>query len=228
MKLYRLSQVARKLNIGKDTIVDTLSENGIYVDNNPNAKITSAQLDILAEVLAIDFVDSHEASDLTLGRNPSYSDKIKFEPQISPVKFVASNNALQSNGFKRYINLLRDILEAGLQEAHTTPPPRHDKSAIEDFAEKICKAFGSNIRISKPTDLYAEIIKWDKERQERISRFKSAIKNIVKGFWPKKQVPNFRKRIRTVVPLRIFHLFSSDDENDRAAHLNLSLSVTTI
>ena len=39
-RTMRLGQVARKLNIGKDTIIEHLAKKGFEIDHSPNAKIS--------------------------------------------------------------------------------------------------------------------------------------------------------------------------------------------
>ena len=67
MAEYRLSQVARKLNVGRNTILDFLSEKGFEVDANPNSKISQDQYDMLARKFADAANDKEEASELTIG-----------------------------------------------------------------------------------------------------------------------------------------------------------------
>ncbi|MEM6642529.1 MAG: translation initiation factor IF-2 [Bacteroidota bacterium] len=67
MAEYRLSQVARKLNVGKNTILEFLSEKGFEVDSNPNSKIPQEQYDMLARKFAESAHDKEEASELTIG-----------------------------------------------------------------------------------------------------------------------------------------------------------------
>ncbi|MEM6736765.1 MAG: translation initiation factor IF-2 [Bacteroidota bacterium] len=67
MAEYRLSQVARKLNVGKNTILDFLQEKGYKVDSNPNSKIPQEQYDMLARKFAESAHDKEEASELTIG-----------------------------------------------------------------------------------------------------------------------------------------------------------------
>ena len=64
---YRLSQVARKLNIGKNTILDFLKEKGQEVDSNLNSKIPQEQYDMLSREFADSAHDKEEASELTIG-----------------------------------------------------------------------------------------------------------------------------------------------------------------
>lgn len=66
-KMMRLSQVARKLNVGRSTIVDFLSEKGFQVDSSPNSKITGEQYSMLAKEFAASASEKEEASHLTIG-----------------------------------------------------------------------------------------------------------------------------------------------------------------
>ncbi|MGF1638241.1 MAG: translation initiation factor IF-2 [Cyclobacteriaceae bacterium] len=63
----RLSQVARKLNIGKNTILDFLNSKGHQIENNPNSKIDQEQLGLLSREFADSALDKEEASGLTIG-----------------------------------------------------------------------------------------------------------------------------------------------------------------
>lgn len=65
----RLSQVARKLNVGTTTIVAHLAERGFRVESKPNAKITPEQYSLLAETFAEAAVDKVEAGELVIGKN---------------------------------------------------------------------------------------------------------------------------------------------------------------
>ncbi|MDW3196407.1 MAG: translation initiation factor IF-2 [Cytophagales bacterium] len=65
--MYRLSQVARKLNVGRTTINDFLSNQGFEVDSSPNSKITEEQFAMLSKEFADSALDKEEASGLTIG-----------------------------------------------------------------------------------------------------------------------------------------------------------------
>src|SRR5688572_28773142 len=66
-KLIRLSQAARKLNVGHNTILDFLTKKGFEVDNNPNAKITPEQVALLSKEFASSATEKLEASGLSIG-----------------------------------------------------------------------------------------------------------------------------------------------------------------
>ena len=65
--MYRLSQVARKLNVGRNTILDFLSQKGHEVDTSPNSKITEEQYALLSKEFADSAHDKEEASGLSIG-----------------------------------------------------------------------------------------------------------------------------------------------------------------
>ena len=67
-KNMRLSQVARKLNVGTDTIASFLAQKGFVVDNKPNAKITAEQFNLLAAEFISAGVDKQEAAHVTIGK----------------------------------------------------------------------------------------------------------------------------------------------------------------
>ena len=69
--MMRLSQVARKLNIGKNTIIEFLKEKGFDVEDNPNYKINDEQLSILSREFADSALDKEEASSLSIGTKHS-------------------------------------------------------------------------------------------------------------------------------------------------------------
>ncbi|UII28644.1 translation initiation factor IF-2 [Fulvivirga maritima] len=66
-KTMRLSQVARKLNVGRTTIVDFLADKGFDVDSSPNSKVTGEQFAMLSKEFAASASEKEEASGLTIG-----------------------------------------------------------------------------------------------------------------------------------------------------------------
>lgn len=80
----RLSQVARKLNVGRDTIVEFLGSKGIEVDRNPNAKITGEQYSLLAKEFAESLHDKEEAESIVIG--VQHSDELTPESPVEKAK----------------------------------------------------------------------------------------------------------------------------------------------
>jgi translation initiation factor IF-2 len=70
-KMMRLSQVARKLNVGLSTITEHLAGKGFEVENKPNAKIPLEQFNMLAKEFASSAMEKEEALGLTIGSKNS-------------------------------------------------------------------------------------------------------------------------------------------------------------
>lgn len=65
--MIRLSQAARKLNVGHNTILEFLGKKGFEVENNPNAKLTPEQVGLLSKEFASSATEKLEASGLSIG-----------------------------------------------------------------------------------------------------------------------------------------------------------------
>jgi len=70
-KVMRLSQVARKLNVGRNTIIEHLAKKGFEIDSNPNTKISGEQFELLAKEFAESILEKEEAEGLTIGSRHS-------------------------------------------------------------------------------------------------------------------------------------------------------------
>ncbi len=67
-KMIRLSQAARKLNVGMTTITDFLAKKGFQVDSNPNSKIDNDQFNLLAKEFKASAMEKEEANSLSIGK----------------------------------------------------------------------------------------------------------------------------------------------------------------
>lgn len=65
--MVRLGQVAKKLNVGVNTITEYLGSKGFKIDPNPNTKITGEQVSLLEKEFAGSLAVKQEASALTIG-----------------------------------------------------------------------------------------------------------------------------------------------------------------
>ena len=75
-KMMRLSQVARKLNVGLSTITEHLSVKGFDVETNPNSKITQEQFNVLMKEFESSVMDKQEAAGLTIGKKQNETNQI--------------------------------------------------------------------------------------------------------------------------------------------------------
>ena len=83
-KLIRLSQAARKLNVGHNTILDFLGKKGYEVENNPNAKLTPEHIALLSKEFASSATEKLEASGLSIGTK--HIDVKALDPEIETPK----------------------------------------------------------------------------------------------------------------------------------------------
>ena len=83
-KLIRLSQAARKLNVGHNTILEFLAKKGFEVENNPNAKLTPEQVTLLSKEFASSATDKLEASGLSIGAK--HSENVVLEKEKESAK----------------------------------------------------------------------------------------------------------------------------------------------
>ncbi|MBS9524175.1 translation initiation factor IF-2 [Litoribacter alkaliphilus] len=85
-KMMRLGQVARKLNVGISTIVDSMAKKGFDVESNPNSKISVEQFNMLAKEFKSSAKEKEEASHLSIGKRHNETFTIKAESESEPEK----------------------------------------------------------------------------------------------------------------------------------------------
>ena len=66
-KKLRLGQVARKLNVGRNTIISYLQEKGYDIDSNPNTKIDDSLFELLENAFEDSAVEKKVASNIKIG-----------------------------------------------------------------------------------------------------------------------------------------------------------------
>jgi len=92
-KMMRLGQIARKLNVGTATIVESLAKKGYEVENNPNSKITLDQVSMLEKEFKSSALEKEEASHLSIGKRhepiASEQDMPKQEKVVEPTPVPA-------------------------------------------------------------------------------------------------------------------------------------------
>lgn len=81
VKEIRLGQASRKLNVGKDHILEFLAKKGFKVENNPNAKLTAEQFALLSKEYASSASEKIEAHTLTIGLKHNENVTIKSETE---------------------------------------------------------------------------------------------------------------------------------------------------
>ncbi len=82
-KTKRLSQVARELNVGIQTITEHLSKKGFEVESSPNSRISEEQYTLLLKEFESSANIKKEASELTIGKK---HENIEATPSSAPVR----------------------------------------------------------------------------------------------------------------------------------------------
>ncbi|NJM26933.1 MAG: hypothetical protein HC859_17130 [Bacteroidia bacterium] len=82
-KMIRLSQAARKLNVGVPTILEFLEKKGHEVESNPNAKLSPEQFNLLSKEFAASATEKMEASGLTIGTKHAENVTIESEKDLA-------------------------------------------------------------------------------------------------------------------------------------------------
>ena len=144
-KLIRLSQAARKLNVGHNTILDFLAKKGFEVENNPNAKLTQEQFNLLSKEYASSATDKIEASGLTIGTK--HSDNLIIETeQDGPKKRVEEEESI----------MIKNLVSKDLKAREE---PRADK--VERDKPKL-----EGIKVVGKIDLEKKTVAPPKEQEE--------------------------------------------------------------
>ncbi|MFO7826395.1 MAG: translation initiation factor IF-2 [Cyclobacterium sp.] len=87
-KMMRLGQVARKLNVGVATIVESMAKKGFEVESNPNSKISLEHFNMLAKEFRSSAQEKEEASHLSIGKRHNENFTIRAESESEPEKEI--------------------------------------------------------------------------------------------------------------------------------------------
>ncbi len=113
-KSIRLSQAARKLNVGHNTILDFLAKKSVVVENNPNAKLTPEQFNLLSKEFASSATEKMEASGLTIGVKHVDIAPLESEKEVAQHKRLDEEESIM-------------IKNLGSKEVKTKEEPKTDK-----------------------------------------------------------------------------------------------------
>ena len=133
-KMMRLGQIARKLNVGTATIVESMAKKGYEVENNPNSKITLDQVSMLEKEFKSSALEKEEASHLSIGK--------RHEPIASEQDLPKQEKAIEPAP-----------VPAPVQEPQTTPAPvaKAPDPVVEKITSEAPKLEG--IRVLGKVDL---------------------------------------------------------------------------
>lgn len=157
-KVMRLSQVARKLNVGTSTIAEHLATKGFEVENKPNSKITYEQFVMLAKEFESSALDKEEASGLTIGKKHSDNLVINSNFQSEPAKRTDEDEILIKNN-----SIDKDPSKKAAQPVK--PEPEEEKRKSEESLTSAPKLQG--IKVIGKIDLDdKKSVRSDKPKEE--------------------------------------------------------------
>ncbi|MCA6079021.1 translation initiation factor IF-2 [Fulvivirga sedimenti] len=117
----RLSQVARKLNVGRHTILEYLTDKGFEVDSSPNSKITAEQYAMLSKEFAASAHEKEEASSMTIGTK-----------HVENV-VIDSDSDVQSKGEDEESVLIKNLsTKPGKKEEEPAPVKAEKEEKVEE------------------------------------------------------------------------------------------------
>ena len=98
-RTLRLGQIARKLNVGRNTIINFLKEKGYNIDSNPNAKINNEQYTLLENAFEDSAVEKKVASNIKIGIEEKLQiieekPKVEEKPKIEKKKDIKIVNKI--------------------------------------------------------------------------------------------------------------------------------------
>ena len=206
--MIRLSQAARKLNVGHHTILDFLSRKGFEVENNPNAKLTPDQFSLLSKEFAASATEKREASGLTIGakhgenvvidsENEPPKKKVEEEESILIKNLVAKDIKSKEEPKSEKIEHERPKLEGikvvgkidlETRKAQKKPSAAEESKvpAREKEAEQVIKAKADKLKGLKVVDKI-ELPAEKEKKEEPVAS--SDIKEEVRKKRPRKRIP---------------------------------------
>ncbi len=163
--MMRLSQVSRKLNIGKNTIIEFLSSHGYEVKDNPNFKIEDEALELLAKEFADSALDKEEASFLSIG--VKHTGNVVIDTKEESATDSADEEDL-------FINTSQ--IEEEVKEEKTTPPPSTTAEKETEPTKESESAKLAGLKVVGKIDLEKPADKKEKEEKAEKTTDKEPVK----------------------------------------------------
>ena len=106
-KQIRLGQVARKLNVGRNTIIEFLHNKGYDIDSNPNTKINEEIFTILENAFQDSAVEKKVASNIKIGleEKKAFTEKLEYKKE----KDVADDSKKEEKKEEIKIKIIKKI-----------------------------------------------------------------------------------------------------------------------
>ena len=145
----RLNKVTRDLNVGISTAVEFLRKKGYEVEENPNAKITDEQFDLLRQEFSTDKALKAKSDQFILGRKEKEKDKVKPAVAIQGYEPVPEK---EKQKFKPIGKIDLDKLNRPAKTAEPKPASKPAKEEVK-VQEKVSQPVEEpTIEMPKPSD----------------------------------------------------------------------------
>ncbi len=172
-KQLRLGQIARKLNVGRNTIISFLHEKGYEVDSNPNTKISHDLFKILENAFEDSAVEKKVASNIKIGLEEKANfikDSIKEEKKVEEKKVEEKKVEEKKVEEKKAVGGITIIKKIKLDDNSKKRVASSDQSKKKRRPRKRIISNKKNTKFGSqaPPESKEEIDKKNKEIQDKI------------------------------------------------------------
>ena len=165
-KQLRLGQVARKLNVGRNTIIDFLRNKGYEIDSNPNTKIDSEIYQILENAFEDSAVEKKVASNIKIGLDEKTVINKEFNKNDPKKDQLVEKDDKKSEENKSQLKIIKKI---NLDDPGTKRVASSDQSKKKRRPRKrIISNKTQNKKPQKQVDYKEDLDKKNKEIQDKI------------------------------------------------------------
>ena len=165
-KQLRLGQVARKLNVGRNTIIDFLRNKGYEIDSNPNTKIGSEIYQILENAFEDSAVEKKVASNIKIGLDEKTVITKEVNKNDPKKDQVVEKDDKKSEENKSQLKIIKKI---NLDDPSTKRVASSDQSKKKRRPRKrIISNKTQNKKPQKQVDYKEDLDKKNKEIQDKI------------------------------------------------------------
>jgi len=165
-KQLRLGQIARKLNVGRNSIIDFLNKKGIEIDSNPNTKINNDIYIMLENAFEDSAVEKKVASNIKIGLEEKSNDPKDFTKKIKNEKEEIKDEKNKKSKNANEIKIIKkiDLDDSGRKRVASSDQSKKKRRPRKRIVSNK-KPSPSNL---KKSDVKEDIDKKNKEIQDKI------------------------------------------------------------
>ena len=192
-KQLRLGQIARKLNVGRNTIIDFLRNKGYKIDSNPNTKVDSKIFQLLENAFEDSAVEKKVASNIKIGLDEKMIKTKEIKEKEVKEKDEFKKNVISS--IKESKNELKIIKKINLDNNDSKRVASSDQSKKKRRPRKRIVSNKNQNKKSKPLIDNKEIT--DKKNKEIQDKIKSTLAKLSGGKDSDTKRSKYRKEKRS-------------------------------